>query len=47
VARAFRRSTTEAIGFIASDITNLYSTAAVRGIEMAARETGHSPVGEL
>lgn len=42
VARALRRATTESIGFVASDISNPYSTAVIRGIELAARKAGHT-----
>lgn len=38
IARALRRSTTESIGFIASDIGNPYFTDVIRGIEASSRE---------
>jgi LacI family transcriptional regulator len=40
-ARAVRRARTESIGFVASDITNPFSTAVVKGIESRARQEGH------
>lgn len=42
LARALRTATTQSIGFVASDISNPYSTAVMRGIEHAARGAGHT-----
>lgn len=40
VARALRRSTTDSMGFVASDIGNAFSTAVIRGAELASRNAG-------
>lgn len=41
-ARALRTATTESIGFVASDITNPYSTAVMRGITAALRDARYT-----
>lgn len=41
-ARALRASTTQTLGFLASDIANPFSTAVMKGIEMAVRAADHS-----
>jgi LacI family transcriptional regulator len=40
-ARALRTASTESIGFVASDISNPYSTAVMRGIAAALRDANH------
>lgn len=42
VARALRRSTTESIGFVASDIGNAFSTSVIRGAELGCRNAGRT-----
>lgn len=42
VARALRRSTTESMGFVASDIGNSFSTAVIRGAEFSCRKAGRT-----
>ncbi len=41
LARALRTSTTLSIGFVASDVSNPYSTAVMKGLETAARRAGY------
>lgn len=41
-ARALRTASTESVGFVASDISNPYSTAVMRGIAAALREANHT-----
>lgn len=41
-ARALRTATTESIGFVASDLSNPYSTAVMKGIEAATRSARHT-----
>lgn len=41
-ARALRIATSESIGFVASDMSNPYSTAVMKGIEAATRHAGYT-----
>ncbi len=41
-ARALRTASTESVGFVASDISNPYSTAVMRGIAAALRDANHT-----
>ena len=41
-ARALRTATSESIGFVASDVSNSYSTAVMRGIASALRTRGYT-----
>jgi LacI family transcriptional regulator len=41
-ARALRTASTESVGFVASDISNPYSTAVMRGIAAALRAVNHT-----